>query len=55
LPLANSLGLFDLLSSCLSFSEDEDTNSTGSILGAEDRPEVIVVVGNAFSGGTAGV
>ncbi|KAG6775781.1 hypothetical protein POTOM_019276 [Populus tomentosa] len=53
LPLANSFGLFDLLSSCLYLSED--INSTGSILVSEERPEAIVAVGNAFSGGRAGV
>ena len=49
----NAFGLFDLLSSCLSLSED--INSTGSILVAEERPVAIVAVGNAFSGGRAGV
>ena len=49
----NSFGFYDLLSSCLSLSEA--INSTGSILVAEERPVAIVAVGNAFSGGRAGV
>ncbi|KAJ6916036.1 hypothetical protein NC652_018651 [Populus alba x Populus x berolinensis] len=52
---AEAVGSLSTFCFCLSFSEDEDINSTGSILGAEDRPEAIVVVGNAFSGGTAGL
>lgn len=48
-----SVDILGLVSICLSFSEDVRSNA--STFGAAERPEAITVVGNALSGGTAGV